>query len=124
MGGIRRSLRYTGELLDQGYCPLVFPEGRRSPDGALGSFQAGIGLMGVRLEVPVIPVYVEGLFKVFPAGSRWPKRGPVSVTFGEPVRPDPGQGYAQAAEGVRRAVQKLIRPGAAVSNRRPPIPGK
>ena len=108
MGGIRRSLRYTGELLDHGYCPLVFPEGRRSPNGALGRFQPGIGLMGVRLEVPVVPVYVDGLFQVFPAGSRWPRRGPVSVTFGEPVRPDPGQGYSEAAAEVRRAVKKLI----------------
>ncbi len=115
MGGIRRSLRYTGELLDHGFCPLVFPEGRRSPDGALGSFQAGIGLMGVRLEVPVVPVYVEGLFQVFPAGSRWPRRGPVSVTFGRPVRLDPGQGYAELAAEVRRAVQRLIPGGAAVS---------
>ena len=113
MGGIRRSLRYTGELLDHGFCPLVFPEGRRSPDGALASFQAGIGLMGVRLKVPVVPVYVEGLFKVFPAGSRWPRRGPVSVTFGRPVRLDPGQGYAEGAEEVRGAVQKLIPQGAA-----------
>jgi long-chain acyl-CoA synthetase len=108
MGGIRRSLRYTGELLDHGYCPLVFPEGRRSADGALGRFQPGIGLMGVRLEVPVVPVYVAGLFRVFPAGSRWPKRGPVSVTFGEPGRLDPEQGYSEAAANVRRAVKELI----------------
>ena len=121
MGGIRRSLRYTGELLDHGFCPLLFPEGRRSPDGALGSFQAGIGLMGVRLEVPVVPVYVEGLFQVFPAGSRWPKRGPVAVTFGEPVRLDQGQGYAEGAEEVRRSVQKLIPQGAAAFL--PPIRG-
>lgn len=107
MGGIRRSLRYTGELLDHGHCPLVFPEGRRSADGALGRFQPGIGLMGVRLEVPVVPVFVEGLFRVFPAGSRWPRRGPVSVTFGEPVRLEPGQGYSEAAAEVRRAVKKL-----------------
>ena len=115
MGGIRRSLRYTGELLDHGFCPLVFPEGRRSRDGTLLKFQAGIGLMGVRLEVPVVPVYVDGLFQVFPAGSRWPARGPVAVTFGEPVRLDPGQGYAEAASEVRRAVEELIPPGAAVS---------
>ena len=108
MGGIRRSLRYTGELLDHGFCPLVFPEGRRSPDGALGRFQPGIGLMGVRLEVPVVPVRVDGLFQVFPAGSRWPRRGPVSVTFGEPVRLEQGQGYSEAAAEVRRAVKKLI----------------
>ncbi len=120
MGGIRRSLRYTGKLLDLGFCPLVFPEGRRSPDGALGNFREGIGLMGVRLEIPVVPVYVGGVFQVFPAGSRWPKRGPVSVTFGEPVRLDPGKGYAEGAEEVRRAVQELISQGAAVSNRRTP----
>lgn len=113
MGGIRRSLRYTGELLDHGFCPLVYPEGRRSPGGALGSFQAGIGLMGVRLEVPVVPVHVDGLFQVFPAGSRWPRRGPVSVTFGAPVRLDPGQDYAEAAVEVRRAVRELIPLGAA-----------
>ena len=76
--------------------------------------------MGVWLEVPVVPVYVGGLFQVFPAGSRWPKRGPVSVTFGEPVRLDPGKGYAEGAEEVRRAVHELISQGAAVSDRRTP----
>jgi long-chain acyl-CoA synthetase len=29
MAGVRRSLQFTGELVQKGYCPLVYPEGER-----------------------------------------------------------------------------------------------
>ena len=38
MAGVRRALKYTGELIDEGYCPLVYPEGKRTPDGTLQPF--------------------------------------------------------------------------------------
>ncbi|MEJ2080755.1 MAG: 1-acyl-sn-glycerol-3-phosphate acyltransferase, partial [Acidobacteriota bacterium] len=41
----RTVLRYTGALLDRGYCPLVFPEGRRTEDGRIHEFHAGVALM-------------------------------------------------------------------------------
>src|SRR4030095_4246883 len=49
MSGVRRALRTSGDLVSRGYCPLIFPEGVRTPDGLMHGFQAGVGLMAVRL---------------------------------------------------------------------------
>jgi len=85
MAGVRRALKYTGELIDLGYCPLVYPEGRRTPDGTLQPFKTGIGLMATTLRVPVVPVYLSGLFEVYSIHDSWPHRGAIRVTFGEPL---------------------------------------
>ena len=66
MAGVRRALKYTGELIDEGYCPLVFPEGARTTDGTMQPFKTGIGLMATRLRVPVVPIHIAGLFEIYP----------------------------------------------------------
>src|SRR5690606_41177263 len=60
-------------------CPLVFPEGERTPDGTMRPFKPGIGLMAVRLQLEVVPVYLDGLFEVLSLHERWPKIHPVLV---------------------------------------------
>jgi len=107
MGGVRRSLQYTGELLDKGYCPLVFPEGRRTPDGRMLPFQPGVGLMAVRLQVPVIPIRLEGLFEILPLHARWPRRGSVRVWIGKPLTFAPNVDFKKAAHDVEEAVRRL-----------------
>jgi len=107
MGGVRRSLQYTGELLDQDYCPLVFPEGRRTPDGRMLPFQPGIGLMAVRLHVPVIPIRLEGLFGIMPLHARWPRRGSVRVWIGKPLTFAPNVDFKKATQDVEEAMRRL-----------------
>ena len=62
--GARQTLRYIGEVLDDGFSVLIFPEGRRTRAGEIDRFRPGIGMIGSRLDVPVVPVRVEGLDKV------------------------------------------------------------
>jgi len=107
MGGVGRSLQYTGELLDQGYCSLVFPEGRRTPDGRMLPFQPGIGLMAVRLQVPVIPIRLEGLFEIMPLHARWPRRGSVRVWIGQPLTFAPNVDFKKATQDVEEAMRRL-----------------
>ncbi len=82
--GFRSSLEYMGRLVDRGVNLLVFPEGERSMTGRLLPFQQGLGVMVKELDIPVVPVKIEGLERVFPRGAVWPKRGKVIVTFGRP----------------------------------------
>ncbi len=107
MSGARRALRYTGELIDRGYCPLVFPEGERTATGRMLPFKSGIGLMARRLGVPVVPVYLRGVFEVYSIHDEWPKPGRVTVRFGSPLRFDAAGGYLDAAQAVERAVREL-----------------
>jgi long-chain acyl-CoA synthetase len=85
MAGVRRALKYTGELVDQGYCPLVFPEGKRTPDGTLQPFKSGVGLMATRLRTPVVPIHLAGLFEIYSIHDSWPRRGTVRVRIGAPL---------------------------------------
>ncbi len=83
--GFRKSLSYMGTLIDKGVSILVFPEGSRSKDGKLQSFMSGLGLLVKELQVPVVPVKVLGMEKIFPRGAIFPKRGKCRVIFGKPI---------------------------------------
>jgi long-chain acyl-CoA synthetase len=112
MSGVRAALRKTGELISRGYCPLIFPEGRRTRDGALQSFQPGVGLMAVRLRVPVVPIHVRGLYEVYSIHDSWPRRGRVDVLIGKPLEFPAGTPYADAALAIEHAVRDLARESA------------
>jgi 1-acyl-sn-glycerol-3-phosphate acyltransferase len=56
--------------------------------------------------VPVVPVRIEGLDKVLHLSMSWPRRGPVRITFGKPLRLE-GDNYVELAAKVRDAVIAL-----------------
>jgi long-chain acyl-CoA synthetase len=87
--GLRQSFAHAGEAMDKGYHVLVFPEGRRSRDGQLQAFEPGIGLLAQESQVPVQPIFVEGLKRG--KGEKWPDRGTVMVRLGEPLAMEPGE---------------------------------
>jgi long-chain acyl-CoA synthetase len=99
-------MRYIGDLLGSGESVLIYPEGRRDPQGAVGEFRPGIGMIGARLAVPIVPVRITGLDRVLPVGASWPTRGPVTVSFGAPLVLR-GDDYAALARLVEEAVRRL-----------------
>ncbi len=102
---VRRALKYTGQRIDQGNCPLVYPEGRRSPDGNLQPFKMGIGFMALRLRVPVVPIHLEGLYQIYSIHHERPQSGEVQVKIGSALSFKGGQDY----EGVTREVESALR---------------
>ena len=107
LGQVRDSLRYTGDLVDAGFCPLVYPEGRMTPDGSLQPFQPGIGLMAQRLGVPIIPVYLHGLFDVMSMHDSWPRKGSVRVRIGAPILPAKNETYIELARRVETSLRQI-----------------
>ncbi len=104
--GTRQTLRYIGDVLADGYSVLIFPEGSRHREGEIGQFMPGIGMMGARLGVPVVPVRIEGLDNVLHPKMKWPRRGPVRIAFGAPMTLA-GDDYAALAGRVEDAVRAL-----------------
>ncbi len=81
--GLRGAIRQTGSLADRGYCPLVFPEGKRTEDGHMLPFRPGIGVIAKQTRLSVVPVVLRGLFEMWPVFARGPrKRGIARVEFG------------------------------------------
>jgi len=105
--GTRQTLRYIGALFAEGYSLLIFPEGKRTSDGQLNPFRGGIGMIGARLDVPVIPVGISGLDKVLHQTWKMAKPGPGRIRFGAPLRLQ-GDDYAALAKQVEDAVRVLV----------------
>jgi long-chain acyl-CoA synthetase len=104
--GTRDTLRYIGEITADGYHLLIFPEGKRHPGGAIGTFRAGVGMIASRLGLPVVPVRIDGLDRVLGVGMTWPARGAVRVAFGPPLALS-GDDYAALARRIEEAVEQL-----------------
>jgi long-chain acyl-CoA synthetase len=109
MAGVRKALQYTSDLAGRGYCPLVYPEGIRTPDGTIGSFKPGIGMMANRLGVPIVPVRLDGLFEIYSIHHNWPGRGAIHMTIGKPLKFSPDISYEDAAMQVEHAVKEMGR---------------
>lgn len=105
--GFSRSLAYAGELIDLGRPVLVFPEGRMSLDGHLQPFRTGVGMLAAELGVPVLPLRIRGLHEVLPPDADWPRRGPVSVTIGEPQRFRSADDPVEVTRRLEEAVRQL-----------------
>jgi len=104
--GARRTLRYMGSLTDEGLCVLIFPEGDRTHAGELLPFFPGVAMLASRTRVPVVPVRLQGLERVFHRDAHWPTHGPSKVTFGPALLLEGGD-YAAEAKKVEDAVRHL-----------------
>lgn len=104
--GALETMHYMGELAADGWCILIFPEGRMTDTGAVGPFQPGIGMLGSKLEVPVIPVRLTGLDKVLHRTWKMARPGRVTIKFGPAIYLE-GDDYKGLAEKVEQAVLKL-----------------
>jgi long-chain acyl-CoA synthetase len=104
--GTRDTLRYIGDLVSAGISILIFPEGHLTERGEIKRFQPGIGMMAARLDLPVVPVRLEGLERVLHRSSRMARPGRVDVTFGPPLTLK-GEDYVVLARQVEDAVRSL-----------------
>jgi long-chain acyl-CoA synthetase len=84
--GVRESFAYAGESVDRGYSVMVFPEGVRTPDGKPVPFRTGVGLLAARLDIPVVPMRIDGLYEMKMAGRKIARRGELKVVVGKAMR--------------------------------------
>jgi long-chain acyl-CoA synthetase len=103
--GFRRSFMFAGQMMDHGFSLLVFPEGQRTKHGALNPFMPGTGLLIQKLDAPVVPMRIDGLWELKSAGRHFAWPGEVSVIIGEPVsyslQEDPEAVATDLAEHVK-----------------------
>jgi 1-acyl-sn-glycerol-3-phosphate acyltransferase len=102
----RRSLDLAARRIRGGTSVVVFPEGTRSPDGAVRRFKRGSFSLAIDAGVPVVPVSLVGVKSVVPKGFASIRPGRLQVVLAAPVpvagrRPEDAEALA---EEVRRIV--------------------
>jgi long-chain acyl-CoA synthetase len=104
--GARQTLKYIGELTGDGWSVLIFPEGMRADTGDIKPFRGGIGMIASRLDIPVVPVRVDGVDRILHMKHKMARPGRVRVAFGPPMRLH-GDDYAALAAQVEARVRAL-----------------
>ncbi len=80
-GGKKSVERATNMMREKGYDFLIFPEGTRSLDGTLKSLKRGGFFLAVNSQTDIVPVSIQGTFKLMPKGQFSVKRGKIMVVF-------------------------------------------
>ncbi|MGI9056334.1 MAG: AMP-binding protein [Pyrinomonadaceae bacterium] len=65
----------------------IYPEGERAFDGELHDFKKGAAILATELDLPILPVAIDGVYKVWARQSWVIRPAKVKVKFGEPFYP-------------------------------------
>lgn len=63
----------------------IFPEGSRSPSGKMGRFKKGAFQIALDLQIPILPVTLNGPFEVLPIHKRFVKPHRMEITIHPPI---------------------------------------
>jgi 1-acyl-sn-glycerol-3-phosphate acyltransferase len=72
-------------LLKNQEAVIIFPEGTRTRDGLLQSFQPGFAAIARRSNATIVPVAICGAFEAMPRGKVFPRPWPISLVFGPAI---------------------------------------
>lgn len=74
------------KAIKNGKSIILFPEGSRGDAGKLQPFKKGIGLlMEMNRNVPIIPIYMEGIGRVLPKGNKIMLPSLTKIYIGDPI---------------------------------------
>lgn len=65
----------------------IYPEGERAFDGRLHPFKKGAAILASELDLPIVPVSIDGLHKVWARRSKRIRLAKVRIRFGDPLVP-------------------------------------
>ena len=112
----RAALKLSFDLLKAGHALIIYPEGTRVESGVLANPEPGAGFLAQKAGCPVVPVGLSGTRECLPKGAHWPRRVPVSITFGKPFlvaskRPDGSRiSHQEAADAIMVEIAELLPP--------------
>jgi len=108
LNNLKESIQTLGEVLKRGHNVVIFPEGTRTVTGQLGNFKKMFAILSKELNVPIVPVAINGAYQVMPKGSKMPKRGKVTVEFLAPIQPQAADTYDSLADKVRDTIAAVL----------------
>ncbi len=106
-GGGSRALDYPKWLLRHGANLVIFPEGTRSTSRKMSKFRHGVSILATELNIPVVPIYLTGLNKLRPKGSREIHPGPAGAHFQTPVIVPAGTSVPDATRMIYNALNTV-----------------
>jgi len=98
----RGAIKTAIQVLKQGNCLGLFPEGTRSHGGQMHKAEAGVGLIAAKTNAPVVPTAIIGTDRIMTNGGIFPK---LTLIYGKPMR---FEGNAREKEELEAFSQAIL----------------
>jgi long-chain acyl-CoA synthetase len=98
--------------LRQGLSLILYPEGERSIDGTPRTFKKGAAILSIHLQVPIVPIAIDGFQDAWPRGKSFQKVSPLKMKIGKPIQPPPEsqaseEAYAKLTTELKARVMEM-----------------
>jgi len=104
---LKTSMQRAAVPLKKGENVVIFPEGARSRDAKLLPFKRYYAILAKELDVPIVPVLLDGTFEALKAGKLFPRPAKVRVEYLPPVYPD-GLTYEEINVQVKAVIAEAM----------------
>ena len=94
----------------------IYPEGQRSLDGKLNEFKKGAAILATELNLPIVPVALDGPYRIWPRKSWRIRLAKVKIRFGQPINTrellsnqlDEDAAYQAVTSELQRRIQQML----------------
>lgn len=106
---LKGSLQKLAAVIRKEKNVIIFPEGTRSYDGELNDFKKTFAILSKELNVPVLPVAIDGAFKALPRGNHFPKKGTeIEISYLDIVSPE-NKEIEEIREEVKNKIENQLK---------------
>ncbi len=111
-----KAMKASAVGLKHGKSLVIFPEGARAFDGELHEFKKGAAILATELDVPIVPVALDGFYKIWGRSSGKIKFSKAQIRFGKPFFPreivgetmTDEAGYAAVTEHLKSEIERML----------------
>jgi long-chain acyl-CoA synthetase len=94
----------------------IYPEGQRSFDGELQEFKRGAAILAAELKLPIVPIALDGPYRIWPRNSWRLRLAKIKIRFGKPIdvqeiisnETDKEIAYEKVTTVLQQRIQQLL----------------
>jgi len=109
----KQAIAKAVDMLKDGYCLIMYPEGTRTRDGKLHEFKPGVGRFCVESGAPVLPVAHLGTYEMMPPGAKAKISRTARIVIGKPMdfskERQAAREFGKDSDGYRRVCADIAK---------------
>lgn len=102
---IMETIQQAEKVLKEGTSVVVFPEGARTFTGHMGYFKKGAFQLAYELQLPIVPMTINGSFRILPRTGKIIHCHPLTLTIHKPILPQ----AVHTPETLKETMQEAYR---------------
>ena len=105
---LKNSILKMAKVLRAGKNLVIFPEGRRTNTGKLGTFKKTFAILSKELNIPIVPVCIRGAYDALPREKTLPGTAHIEIEYLPAIMPEESMTYDELAEKVKEMIKLKV----------------